>query len=91
MKTINVRDLQKKIRQCVDLSQRDHVVVTRHGRPAAIVIGVEGKDWEDVFLQTNASFWKMIQKRRTEKTISLAELRTRVGARSPRRKPTGQQ
>ena len=40
MKTITVRDLQKKIRQCVDLSQRDHVVVTHHGRPAAIVIGV---------------------------------------------------
>ncbi len=88
MKTINVRDLQKRIRQCVDLSQREHVVVTRHGRPAAIVIGVEGKDWEDVLLQTSASFWKMIQDRRTEKTISLAEMRRRLGARSPRRNRT---
>ena len=88
MKTINVRDLQKKIRQCVDLAQREHVVVTRHGRPAAVVIGVEGKDWEDVFFQTNASFWKMIQDRRTETTISLAKMRGRLGVRAPRRKRT---
>lgn len=89
MKTINVRDLQKKIRQCVDLAQREHVVVTRHGRPAAIVIGVEGKDWEDVFIQTNASFWTMIQDRRTETTISLAEMRAprRPGA-PPEADPT---
>jgi len=48
----------------------------------------EGKDWEDVFFQTNASFWKMIQGRRTETTISLAEMRARLGVRAPRRKPT---
>ena len=85
MKTINVRDLQKKIRQCVDLAQREHVVVTRHGRPAAVVIGVEGKDWEDVFFQTNASFWKMIQDRRTETTTSNGRVWPSKGADAIRR------
>lgn len=86
MKTINVRDLQKQIRQCVDLAQREHVVVTRHDRQAAVVIGVEGKDCEDVLPQTNTSFCRMIQDRRAEKTISLAEMRARLRARAPGRK-----
>ena len=50
MKTVNVRDLQKKIKKCVDMAQEERVVVTRHGQPAAILIGVEGQDWEDVVL-----------------------------------------
>jgi prevent-host-death family protein len=52
MKTVNARDLQKKIKECVDMSQQDHLVITRRGKPAAVMVGVEGKDWEDVVLQT---------------------------------------
>ena len=78
MKTISVRDLQKKIRESVDEAQKDRVVVTRIGKPAALLIGVEGQDWEIVVLQTSAPFWKLIEKRRKEKTIPLREMRKRV-------------
>jgi len=71
MKTINVRELQKHVRGCVKASQRGRVVVTRHGIPTALIIGVEGTDWETLTLQTNPSFWRMIGKRRLEKTVSL--------------------
>jgi prevent-host-death family protein len=79
MKTLSVRELQKNIKETVDASQKAHVVVTRHGRPIAVLVGVEGKDWETVFWETNRSFWKTITKRRREKTISLAEMRKRLG------------
>lgn len=75
MKTINVRNLQKKIRICVDRSQKDHIVVTRNGEPTAVIIGVKGMDWERLALQMSSSFWKAIEKRRKEKTISLHELK----------------
>lgn len=81
MKTIGVRALQQKIRECVDLAQKERVVVTRHGRPAALVIGVEGQDWETLALRTNASFWNMIEHRRKQKTVSLRELRKRLHGR----------
>ena len=81
MKTVNVRNLQKKIAECVDLAQKERVVVTRNGRPAAILIGVEGQDWEDVVYQTSPAFWKMIEERRKEKTSPLAEARKRLEAR----------
>lgn len=78
MKTISVRDLQKKIRESVGEAQKDRVVATRNGKPAAILIGVEAQDWEIVVLQTSAPFWKLIEKRRKEKTIPLREMRKRV-------------
>jgi len=43
MKAVNARDLQKRIKECVDMSQQDQVVITRSGKPAAVMFGVEGK------------------------------------------------
>ena len=79
MKTINVRELQQHVRDCVKASQRDRLVVTRHGIPTALIIGVEGTDWETLALQTNPSFWRMIGKRRSGKIISLERMRNWVG------------
>jgi prevent-host-death family protein len=78
MKTISVRDLQKEIRKSVDEAQKDRVVVTRNGKPAVLLIGIEGQDWESVVIQANAPFWKLIGKRRKEKTIPLQEMRKRL-------------
>ncbi len=82
MKTIPVRDLQKKIKDCVDQAQRDRVVITRHGKPAAVLVGVEGEEWEDVVLQTDPAFWKLIRARRKQPTLSLDELKKRLGIRT---------
>jgi prevent-host-death family protein len=78
VKTISVRDLQKEIRKSVDEAQKDRVVVTRNGKPAVLLIGIEGQDWESVVIQANAPFWKLIGKRRKEKTIPLQEMRKRL-------------
>ncbi len=78
MKTIPVRDLQKKIKECVDQAQLDRVVITRHGKPAAMLVGVEGEEWEDVVLQTDPAFWKLIRARRKQPTLSLDELKRRL-------------
>ena len=78
MKTVTARDLQKKVKECMDLSQEDQVVITRHGKPAAVLVGVEGRDWEDLVLQTSPTFWQLIEDRRKQRTISLTELKTRL-------------
>ena len=49
MKTISVRDLQKNIKEIVDAAQRDRIVVTRRGEPAAVLLGVnETADIDEV-------------------------------------------
>jgi len=78
MKTVTVRDLQKKIRECIDDAQGDRVVITRRGKPAAVLVGVEGEDWETVILETDPTFWKLVQERRKQPTISLEELKARL-------------
>jgi prevent-host-death family protein len=78
MKTVTARDLQKKVKECVDWSQEDRIVITRHGNPAAVTVGVEGKDWEDLVLQTSSTFWKLVEERRKQPTISMSQLRSRL-------------
>ena len=78
MKTISVRDLQKNIKDVVDSAQRDRVVVTRHGAPAVVLLGVEGKDWETVILETSPAFWDLIETRRKEPTLSADEIERRL-------------
>ncbi len=87
MKTINVRELQLKIRETLAAAQKDRVVVTRHGKPVTLVTGVEGYDWEDHWWSTNVAFWRMIEKRRKEKTeIPLEEVCRRVKIKLPRKR-----
>ena len=86
MKTVTVRDLQKSVRECVDIAQDDRVVITRHGRPAAVLVGIEGEEWEDVVLQTSASFWRLIEKRRQEATISLEQMKAKFAKRGRKRR-----
>ncbi len=78
MKIVSVRTLQNSIRLCVDNSQKDRIIITRHGKPAAILIGVEGQDWESIALQSDEKFWKTIEKRRKEKTVPLSEMKMKV-------------
>jgi len=85
MKTINVRDLQKKIRRAMTVAQKERVVVTRHGKPLAVVTGVDGYDWEDLYWATNAAFWKMIEERRKGPTIPLKEVYRRLKIPLPRK------
>lgn len=85
MRSISVRELQQSIRECVEDSQKDRIVITQHGQPSAVIIGVKGMDWESVVLETNSRFWKMIRARRRQPTMSLAEARTRIASRRGRR------
>ncbi len=78
MKTISVRDLQKSIKEAVDSAQDDRVVVTRRGKPAAVLLGVEGKDWETVVFETSSRFWELIEERRGEPTLSAEELHRKL-------------
>jgi prevent-host-death family protein len=78
MKTVTLCDLQKRVKECVDGAQEDRLVITRHGKPAAVMVGVEGEDWEAVVLQTDPKFWKLIRTCRMQPTISLGQLKGRL-------------
>ncbi|MDQ3827775.1 MAG: type II toxin-antitoxin system Phd/YefM family antitoxin [Candidatus Tectomicrobia bacterium] len=87
MKTIGVRELQKQLKECVDTAQTEQVVITRHGKPAAVCIGVEGYDWEDLVWMTDQSFWKMIEERR-QRAATMSQEAVEAELLSSRRRST---
>ena len=80
MKVVGLREAKQKLSHCIDAAQREGVVITRHGKPAAVVVGLEGYDMEDVAYMTDPEFWRMIDERRKEtRTIPIAEVRRQLG------------
>jgi prevent-host-death family protein len=80
MKVIAIREAKQTLSGCVEDAQHDHVLITQHGKPAVLLIGVRGHDMEDVMLMRNPRFWELIQARRRETTsYSLDEVREHFG------------
>ena len=77
MKVLNIDECN--LETCIKAARRhQHVVVTRNGRPLAVVVGVKGLDLEQVELGYSEKFWKMISERRKQKTITREELERRL-------------
>jgi prevent-host-death family protein len=87
MKVIAVREAKASLSKYIDMAQRDRVLITKHGKPAALVIGVEGEDLEDMLTMANPRFWEMIEDRRRKNgSATLAEVRARYGVPKPPRR-----
>jgi antitoxin (DNA-binding transcriptional repressor) of toxin-antitoxin stability system len=76
MKTIGLEHATLEL--CIKDARRERVVVTRKGKPVALVVGVEGLDEEELQLGSSKEFWTLIEKRRRQRTISRAELEKKL-------------
>jgi prevent-host-death family protein len=63
---------------CLRAAQRDRVVITRKGKPVALIVGVEGMDLEQLELGNSKKLWDLIQKCRQQPSMSRAELEKRL-------------
>lgn len=72
MVTIDLR--QANLDTCVNDAQHERIIITRNGKPVALIIGVEGMDAEQLQLGSNDKFWKLVAERRTQKTLTRAQL-----------------
>ncbi len=78
MKFITVREAKATLSGAIAQSQEQKVVITRHGKPACILIGCEGYEIEDVLAVADPALWKMIEeRRRVGGTLALASVRER--------------
>ncbi|MCO6456877.1 MAG: hypothetical protein J5I93_16385 [Pirellulaceae bacterium] len=65
---------QSTLDACVRESQGDRVLVTRDGRPVAIVVGLAGLDEDQLQLGASDKFWQLITARRGEPAMTREEL-----------------
>ena len=80
MKMVGLREAKAMLSACIDSAQEERIVITRHGRPVALVIGLEGETLEDVLLAADPRFWTMIEEpRKRSSTVSEAQARKILG------------
>lgn len=76
MKVIEIDNAD--IKDCLKDAQHECVVLTRRGKPVALLVGVAGMDLEQIALGHSDAFWQLIRERRGQKTMSRAELEKRL-------------
>ena len=72
MKTLGIEEIT--LDACVREAQGDRVLVTRDGRPVAMVVGLAGLDEDQLALGASDKFWQLITARRKQSTVTRAEL-----------------
>lgn len=88
MKKISTKELEANLDAVLSSAQSERILISRRGKPCAVLVGIEDYDAEDLRLASSPDFWRMIRERRTQgKSLSLAEVKARLEARG--RKPAG--
>jgi hypothetical protein len=79
MKETTLEQLPQAAQSLINDAEHQRILVTRGGKPFAIIVGIEDEDEEDLHLEESAEFWKMIADRRGRPTISIEEYEQRLG------------
>lgn len=75
MKTAGLRDVRDALSEYVDAAQRGSVLIMRHGKPAAVLVGVEGEELEEVLIQFSPAARRLLEERRAQPRTSLGDFR----------------
>lgn len=74
------KELQNNLDSILTRAQSARIVISRRGKPCAVLLGIEDYDAEDLQQAASEDFWRMISDRRARgKSVPLAELETRLG------------
>lgn len=76
MKTVGLE--HTTLDSCVKDARHERVVLTRRGKPVALLVGIKSLDEEQLQLASSKKFWTLIEARRKQQTISRAELEQRI-------------
>lgn len=63
MKVASLADVKNGFSHFVEVAQSERVIVTRHGKPVAIIVGVEGESIEALLSASEAEFWKIVRRK----------------------------
>jgi prevent-host-death family protein len=88
MSNVPENELEQNLDSILTRAQSERIVTSRHGKPCAVLIGIEDYDSEDVGLASSEDFWRRIRQRRASgKSLPLAEVEARLRIKSG--KPAG--
>jgi prevent-host-death family protein len=79
MKTMTVFEAKNQFSRALRAAGRDVVIITKRGKPVAALQRVSEDDLEDYLLERSDAFWTMIRRARQGKSVSLHEVRKKLG------------
>ena len=80
MSNVPEKELQQNLDSILTRAQTERIVISRRGKPCAVLVGIEDYDAEDLKLASSEEFWRMITLRRAGgKSLPLAEVEARLG------------
>ena len=90
MKKVPLSKVKDDLSRYVELAAGEEIVITRHGRPAAVIIGFKDEDdWFDYRLENDPRFLQRIAEAREDvrsgRTVTSEQLRDGLVARSQKR------
>ena len=66
MKKVALSTVKDDLSRLLRMAEKEEIVITRHGKPAGVLIGFESEDdWFDYRLENDPSFLKRIESART--------------------------
>jgi hypothetical protein len=71
MKKTTLESLAENPQAVMEEAQRERILVTRDGKPMALVVGLENYDEEDWSYMSSRAFWEMIRASRDGATVRL--------------------
>jgi prevent-host-death family protein len=91
MSTVPEKELQQNLDSILTRAQTERIVISRRGKPCAVLVGIEDYDPEDMVLASSEDFWRMIRLRRhSGKSLPIGEVEARLGitsAKPPVKRP----
>ena len=78
MTKTTVKQFVKEVNNFLAAAQKENLMVTRNGRPLALVIGLKNRDAEDLHYMTSPEFWRMIEETRRMPTIPLESIKAEL-------------
>ena len=88
MRNVAEKELQINLDAILTRAQSERIVISRGGKPCAVLVGIEDYDAEDLRIASSEDFWRMIRQRRAGGTsIPLRDVEARLGITSG--KPAG--
>ncbi len=65
MKKVSVSEIENDLSRYLKEAEKEQIVITRHGKPAGVLIGFESEDeWFDFRLENDPRFLKRIESAR---------------------------
>lgn len=74
MKEATLEQFAQDVQGYLNASQQERIVITRDGKPWAVLTGVAHKDQEDLRLEASPAFWRMIEEARERPTVRLRDV-----------------